>query len=277
MREPIMPTIPFSEPPSVDESGRIQRIGRRAFILSAAGAVSAVAFWSLRRGTVAAASPLAKDDGPKMVTIIQFGADGKKIGKAAVPRLVKPDAEWQHQLSPAAYWVTRHADTERPFTGESLNEHRHGIFRCIGCDLALFSSETKFDSGTGWPAYSFILAAGGMVSIVKRAASREDAPATDIKRAAALANMVRGDVRHDAEPDIQPVAEVDTPASPRGLVVPFPVDIAGNSQADKPEPVEVDKPRPAVRTLKRTPTAADKVTAVLRRDQIGRASCRERV
>jgi peptide-methionine (R)-S-oxide reductase len=148
-----MPTIPFSEPPSVDESGRIQRIGRRAFILSAAGAVSAVAFWSLRRGTVAAASPLAKDDGPKMVTIIQFGADGKKIGKAAVPRLVKPDAEWQHQLSPAAYWVTRHADTERPFTGESLNEHRHGIFRCIGCDLALFSSETKFDSGTGWPSF----------------------------------------------------------------------------------------------------------------------------
>jgi hypothetical protein len=118
----------------------------------------------------------------------------------------------------------------------------------------------------GWPAYSFILAAGGMVSIVKRAASREDAPATDIKRAAALANMVRGDVRHDAEPDIQPVAEVDTPASPGGVGAPLPVDIDVDSQADKPEPVEVDKPRPAVRTLKRTPTAADKVTAVLRRD-----------
>jgi peptide-methionine (R)-S-oxide reductase len=57
------------------------------------------------------------------------------------------------QLSSTSYWVTRHADTERPFTGATWNEHGHGIFRCICCDLALFSSETKFESGTGWPSF----------------------------------------------------------------------------------------------------------------------------
>jgi peptide-methionine (R)-S-oxide reductase len=138
------------EPP---DSGRMQRIGRRAFILGAAGAVSAVAFWGLRRSTIAAAKPLAADEGPRQVTIVQFSADGKNTGTVIVPRVIKSDDEWRRQLSETSYWVTRHADTERPFTGATWNEHEHGIFRCIGCDLALFSSETKFDSGTGWPSF----------------------------------------------------------------------------------------------------------------------------
>lgn len=128
-------------------------IGRRAFILSAAGAVSAVAFWGLHRSTVAAARPLGLDEGPKTVTIVEFGADGKRAGTVTVPRVIKTDAEWQGQLSKASYWVTRHFDTERPFTGDLLDEHERGIFRCICCDLALFSSDTKFDSGTGWPSF----------------------------------------------------------------------------------------------------------------------------
>jgi peptide-methionine (R)-S-oxide reductase len=138
------------EPP---DSGRMQRIGRRAFILGAAGAVSSVAFWGLRRSTIAAAKPLAADEGPRQVTIVQFSADGKNTGTVTVPRVIKSDDEWRRQLSETSYWVTRHADTERPFTGATWNEHEHGIFRCIGCDLALFSSETKFDSGTGWPSF----------------------------------------------------------------------------------------------------------------------------
>jgi peptide-methionine (R)-S-oxide reductase len=135
------------------DSDRLQRLGRRAFILSAAGAVSAVAFWGLRRSTIAAARPLGPDEGPASVTIVQFSADGKKIGTVTVPRLIKTDAEWRHQLSETSYWVTRHADTERPFTGATWNEHGRGLFRCICCDLALFSSETKFESGTGWPSF----------------------------------------------------------------------------------------------------------------------------
>jgi len=130
-----------------------RNLGRRAFILSAAGAVSALAFWGLRRSTIAAAKPLAANEGPANVTIVQFSADGKKTGKVTVPRVIKSDDEWKRQLSQTSYWVTRHADTERPFTGATWNEHGRGIFRCIGCDLALFSSETKFDSGTGWPSF----------------------------------------------------------------------------------------------------------------------------
>jgi len=63
------------------------------------------------------------------------------------------DAQWRKKLSPAAYDVMRHAGTERPFTSPLLNEHRPGQFACAGCDLPVFASHTKFDSGTGWPSF----------------------------------------------------------------------------------------------------------------------------
>src|ERR1700683_3877978 len=122
------------------ENGRLQRLGRRAFILSAAGAGSAIAFWGLRRSTIAAAKPLCPNEGPANVTVVQFSSDGKKTATVTVPRVIKTDEEWRRELSQTSYSVTRHADTERPFTGATWNEHGRGIFRCIGCDLALFSS-----------------------------------------------------------------------------------------------------------------------------------------
>ena len=64
-----------------------------------------------------------------------------------------PDAEWRKRLSPAAYRVLRHEDTEAPGTSPLNNEHRAGTFACAGCALPLFSSKTKFDSGTGWPSF----------------------------------------------------------------------------------------------------------------------------
>jgi peptide-methionine (R)-S-oxide reductase len=79
--------------------------------------------------------------------------DGAKTGTQTVPRLIKSDAEWQRLLPLDTYRVMRHADTERPFTGALLHEKRRGIFRCAACDLALFSSRAKFDSGTGWPSF----------------------------------------------------------------------------------------------------------------------------
>jgi peptide-methionine (R)-S-oxide reductase len=65
----------------------------------------------------------------------------------------KSDAEWQAKLSPDAYRVLRHEATEMPFTSPLNSEHRTGLFACAGCDLPLFSSDTKFDSGTGWPSF----------------------------------------------------------------------------------------------------------------------------
>jgi peptide-methionine (R)-S-oxide reductase len=63
------------------------------------------------------------------------------------------DAEWQRLLTPAQYNVLRNAGTETPFTSPLNDEHRRGVFGCAGCGLHLYSSETKFDSGTGWPSF----------------------------------------------------------------------------------------------------------------------------
>jgi peptide-methionine (R)-S-oxide reductase len=127
-------------------------LSRRAFLVTSAGVCGAVAIWSLDKAGVASAAS-GKPTTPGIVTIVQFGADGKKMGKVQVPKLVKSDAEWQKQLSALQYQVARQAGTERAFTGDTLNVHDRGLFRCICCDTALFSSSTKFDSRTGWPSF----------------------------------------------------------------------------------------------------------------------------
>jgi peptide-methionine (R)-S-oxide reductase len=63
------------------------------------------------------------------------------------------DAEWHKRLTPVQYNILRQEGTERPYTSALNDEHRHGIFSCAGCNLDLFASETKFDSGTGWPSF----------------------------------------------------------------------------------------------------------------------------
>lgn len=67
--------------------------------------------------------------------------------------VVKTDKEWRDQLGEASYQVLRHEDTERPGTSPLLNEKREGVFHCKGCDLPVYSSETKYESGTGWPSF----------------------------------------------------------------------------------------------------------------------------
>ena len=88
-----------------------------------------------------------------MVTIIGFKDDGTRTTRESVARVVKSEDEWRKQLSPLAFEVTRRAATERPFSGDLLNVHDKGVFRCICCDNALFDSSTKFESGTGWPSF----------------------------------------------------------------------------------------------------------------------------
>lgn len=67
------------------------------------------------------------------------------------------EAQWRSRLSPQAFNILRQEGTETPFTSPLLNEHRKGVFACQGCDLPLFESGKKFDSGTGWPSFSDVL------------------------------------------------------------------------------------------------------------------------
>ena len=68
-------------------------------------------------------------------------------------KIQKTDAEWRAELTPEQYYVTRQHGTERAFTGPYWNEKRSGMYACVSCGEPLFSSETKYDSGTGWPSF----------------------------------------------------------------------------------------------------------------------------
>lgn len=87
------------------------------------------------------------------VDIEIFADNGKSLGIRRVAKVAKTDAEWRAQLSPLSYDVTRHAGTERAYTGAIWNNHASGLYRCICCDTALFDSRTKYESHTGWPSF----------------------------------------------------------------------------------------------------------------------------
>src|SRR5262245_33812144 len=96
-------------------------------------------------------------------TVLGLAAGATSLWRIAAPRadettgetftVTHTDAEWRKLLTPDQYAVLRQAATERPFTSPLLEEERRGTFDCAGCDQALFSSTTKFDSGTGWPSF----------------------------------------------------------------------------------------------------------------------------
>jgi peptide-methionine (R)-S-oxide reductase len=115
----------MNEPYAGPKSTLIETMSRRALLVGGASATVVAALWWMRDGS----------------------AD------AATFEIVKSDDEWRQLLKPAAYNVLRRHGTEHPFTSPLNNEHRQGTFACAGCDLPLFDSKTKFDSGTGWPSF----------------------------------------------------------------------------------------------------------------------------
>jgi peptide-methionine (R)-S-oxide reductase len=125
-------------------------LGRRVFLIGAGAALGSAALFSLRRPRVMEAA--AKSE-PGEVTIVQFSDAGKRLEKVKIAKVVKTEEEWRKQLPSGAFEITRHADTEIAFSGKYWNLHDTGIYRCICCDNALFSSATKFESGTGWPSF----------------------------------------------------------------------------------------------------------------------------
>ena len=100
-----------------------------------------------------AATPRGKTKAPRTVHVCVFNADGKLVGPVESPKLVLSNAEWRKRLTPEQYKVSRGKATERPFCGTLLDNHQEGVYHCVGCKLPLFSSDSKFTSGTGWPSF----------------------------------------------------------------------------------------------------------------------------
>jgi peptide-methionine (R)-S-oxide reductase len=84
-------------------------------------------------------------------------------------KVIKTDAEWRALLDDEQYDVTRHAATEAPFSGRYWDHHEHGIYTCVCCNTPLFASDTKFDSGCGWPSYFTALNPANVKEKVDRA------------------------------------------------------------------------------------------------------------
>lgn len=89
------------------------------------------------------------------ITSAALGQDdkSKSTGSKGIKKVIKTDSEWKKLLTPEQYEVTRLKGTERPFTSPLNENHEQGTFECVACDLPLFSSKNKFDSGTGWPSF----------------------------------------------------------------------------------------------------------------------------
>ena len=138
--------------PDLGKNGSSRLVDRRVFIGMSASALAGLALWHYRKleRVEAGGAPAGQ---PKMVRIVEFSDAGVRQDTLNVPKIVKSDDEWRKQLSPVAFEITRRAGTEMAFSGAYWNLHEKGLFRCICCDTALFSSETKFESGTGWPSF----------------------------------------------------------------------------------------------------------------------------
>ena len=145
----MMLRMTFSMNPSGDSSGKVTR--RVFFALCGSGLAGLAIFQVRRRNSIAA--KVAAAGLPFTVTIVEFSDNGKRVGTTRVPKIVKSDEEWRAQLDRGTYEIARHADTEFAFSGGYWNLHEQGLYRCVCCDTALFSSETKFNSGTGWPSF----------------------------------------------------------------------------------------------------------------------------
>lgn len=97
-----------------------------------------------------------------MVKVHVFNAAGQLVGPVEVPKLQLSDAQWRQRLSPEQFRILRSSGTERPFCGTLLDNKKQGVYACAGCGLPLFTSDAKFNSGTGWPSFFQPIAPGNV-------------------------------------------------------------------------------------------------------------------
>ncbi len=129
------------------------RVARRIFLGALLAAPILILVNKIRAGEGAEETAQTTSKGGQTVTVIKFTDAGERVGPVTVNKVVKPDSEWKKELNPEQFQVTRRAGTERAGTGKYAYNHDHGIYRCVCCGNALFSSDTKFESGTGWPSF----------------------------------------------------------------------------------------------------------------------------
>ena len=124
---------------------------RRNFLSGFAVTGAGAAVWLGAPSLKAVSADAAANAGP--VTVIAFSDLGKPTGPVQVPKVRRTDEQWKQQLTSDQFLVTRRMGTERPYSGEYAESTGVGLYRCVCCSNALFSSVTKFESGTGWPSF----------------------------------------------------------------------------------------------------------------------------
>jgi peptide-methionine (R)-S-oxide reductase len=122
-----------------------EALTRRRAILITPLAFGAIVALTSRKGVAPAQA--------EEVTIIPFDDSGNALAAEHRKTIVRSDAEWRKILTSEQFYVTRRENTDTPYTGTYYKMHERGIFRCIWCGNAVFHSDTKFDSGTGWPSF----------------------------------------------------------------------------------------------------------------------------
>ena len=131
-------------------------ISRRAFVLMPIALGGMMALW--RRPERSLPNVTDQGTGP-MIALMNFRVSGESAGVVKVRKLEKTDSEWRRELTADEYTMTRQQGTEFAFSNAYWKVHEPGIYRCVGCGNALFRSQDKFDSGTGWPSFTSPMAA----------------------------------------------------------------------------------------------------------------------